>query len=375
MPRRALPFSVVKRPGSPYWYYKLGTWKTYKSSGKKLKTDAIDVAMTALEKSEADPSGPTLGKYAARFFIWDRCPHVRRLVDEGKSITRYHVKDMRRILENHLFDDPITKLKLSAIKRADILDYRERLIGKMGYTRTVQKAVSALKTILKEAYFREDIDRDPTQGIGVTTYRAKEIGIFTEDELQRVFPPDPPGPWQDLSDYAVFLTAATTGMRRGEILALTWASIQFDRSKIEVRQAWKDRHELGLPKWNKTRMAPIPSSLAAILSTIRKRKKNVSEKDLVFCYEDGSRFGGTWWAKRFALGMEAAGIDRKSRNIRPHSFRHTLNSLLRERGFDPAKIRSALGWSDEKIQDNYTHWSEEGFDEHREVIDQFFPLR
>ena len=134
MARRRLPFSVVKRPGSPFWYYKLGEWKSYKSTGKKLKSDAI--------------------------------------------------------------------------KRADILGYRERLIEKLGYTRTVQKAVSVVKTILKEAYFREDLNRDPTSGIGITKYQATEIGTFSEKELQKLFPPEPPGPWQDIYDYAVFLTAA-----------------------------------------------------------------------------------------------------------------------------------------------------------------------
>lgn len=97
------------------------------------------------------------------------------------------------------------------------------------------------------------------------------------------------------------------------------------------------------------------------------------EKDLVFCYTDGSRFGGTWWAKRFAAAMEVAGIDRKARNIRPHSFRHTLNSLLREKGYDPAKIPAALGLADEQIQDNYTRWNVASFDGHRKIVDGFFP--
>ena len=372
MARRREPFSLVRRPGSPFWYYKLGAWKSYKSTGQKFKSDAIKVAMEAVEEAEADPSGPTLRKYAQPFFMWSRCPHVRRLLSEGKSITRYHVRDMRSIVENHLFTDPLAELRLAAIKRADILDFRERLIEKMGYTRTVQKAVSVVKTILKEAYFREDLNRDPASGIGVTKYQAAEIGTFTEGELIKLFPSDPPGPWRDIYDYAVFLVAAATGMRRGEILALTWECVHFKDRFIEVRQAWKDRHEMGLPKWNKTRTVPLPSQLAGTLESIQKRKHHTGEQDLVFCYQDGSRFGGTWWAKRFAAAMEAAGIDRKARNVRPHSFRHALNSLLREKGSDPAKNRAALGWADEQIQDNYTHWNAGSFDGHREIVDEFF---
>ena len=161
-------------------------------------------------------------------------------------------------------------------------------------------------------------------------------------------------------------------MRRGEILALNWESVHFDEHYIEVRQARKDRHEMGLPKWNKTRMVRLPVNLAETLVRIPEREHHTDDQELVSCYKDGGRFGGTWWAKRFAAAMEAAKIDRRARNIRPHSFRHTLNSLLREKGYDPAKIRVSLGWADQQIQDNYTHWNANSFDGQRKIVDEFF---
>ncbi len=370
MGRHAEPFSLVRRPGSPFWYYKLGEWKSYKSTGKKLKIEATKVAMEALK--EPQPQGAVFRRYAKPFFQWKTCPHVRRLLNEGKSISRYHVKNMRGVLENHVFMDKIARVRISEIKRADILDFRERMVEKMGYTRTVQQAVSVLKTILKEAYFREDIIRDPTAGVGVTKYQPAEIGTFSAEELRALFPASSPGPWKDLTGYGVFLTAATTGMRRGEILALTWGCVHFDGGYLEIRQAWKDRHELGPPKWNKTRTVPLPALLAETLEQIRNRGRHTAPDDLVFCYPNGSRLGGTWWAKRFAAALETVGIDRKTRNLRPHSFRHTLNSLLRNRGYDAARIRAALGWADEAVQDSYTHWSTESLTGHREVVDSLF---
>ena len=372
MARPAEPFSLIKRPKTKFWYYKLGGWKGYKSTGKALKSDAISVALEALDAEKPDPSGPTLRKYAAPFFVWETCPHVKRLVAEGKSITRYHVKDMRRILENHLLTDSIAKVRLGKLKRFHILDYRERLVEKLDYTRTVQKAVGVLKTILKEAYFREDISRDPTVGIGVSRYQPKEIGAFTAEELKALFPAIPPGPWGDLTGYAVFLTAATTGMRRGEILALTWECVSFKEQTIEIRQAWKDRHEMGPPKWGKTRVTPIPVQLSATLKKVQKKSNNTKSGDLVFCYEDGARLGGTWWAKRFTSALERAEINRGGRNLRPHSFRHTLNSILREKGYDAAKIRAALGWSSEDVQDGYTHWNGSALDGQRTIVSEVF---
>ena len=372
MPRRQEPFSLVRRPGSPYWYYKLGPWKTYKSTGKTVKADAISVAIEALEKESEVPGGPTLRKYAAPFFVWETCPHVKRLVAEGKSITRYHVKDMRRVLENHLFTDAIADVRLGKLKRSHILDCRGRLVEKLDYTRTVQKAVGVLKTILKEAYFREDISRDPTVGIGLSRYEPKEIGAFTAEELKALFPAKSPGPWRDLTSYAVFLTAATTGMRRGEILALTWESVDFKGQTIEIRQAWKDRHELGLPKWGKTRITPMPEQLSVALKKVQSKSKNTDPGDLVFCYDDGARLGGTWWQQNFRSGLKTAGIDHEERHLRPHSFRHTLNSILREKGYDAAKIRAALGWSNEDVQDGYTHWTGSAFDGQRRIVNGVF---
>ena len=362
----------MKRESSPYYYFKLGSWQQYRSTGTTSLEEAEQIAQVAYLQSLTGPKGPTLREYAEPYFVWETCPHVRRLLGEGKNIERYHVKNVRRMIKNHVFTDPIAKIRLPELKRAHILDFRDRMISKLGFTRTVQMTMSGLKTILKEAYFREEIDRDPTQGIGNTRYVPDETGTFTEEELKKLFPLQIPGPWKGVDDYAVFLTAATTGMRRGEILALTWDHVNFTRSCFEVEQAWKDREHLGKPKWEKTRVSPLPDSLITALMLVRGFRREVYAEDLVFCYPDGSRFGGTWWQKHFRAAMEACKIDYESRNLKPHSFRHTLNTLLRERSYDADKIRASMGWSNEDVQDGYTHWHAGSFEEQRKIVDTIF---
>jgi len=60
----------------------------------------------------------------------------------------------------------------------------------------------------------------------------------------------------------------------------------------------------------------------------------------VFGYDDGSHIGETWWRKRFCAAMKRAGIDWQARHLSPHSFRHTINTIVRNSGQDPAKIRA-----------------------------------
>ena len=138
-----------------------------------------------------------------------------------------------------------------------------------------------------------------------------------------------------------------------------------------VQQAWKDRDELGKPKWNKIRVAPLPTSLISALMHVRSLRQ-VYANDFVFASPDGSRLGGTWCQTRFRRRMEAACMQYEKRKLRPHSFRHTLNTLLRERGYDSERIRASMGWSSVGVQDGYTHWNASAFDGQKEIIDTLF---
>ena len=161
----------------------------------------------------------------------------------------------------YLFNkDRIADMTISDIRRADILDFRERLRKKAG-PRTVNSVMTVLKTIFREGYFREELTRDPSIGIGAIRYEMRESGIFIKDEIKKLFPSDSLGPWQDQQDYTAFLIAATCGLRRGEILALRWRHLDFDKAEIRVEEAWKDKDEVGEPKWGQKRIVIVHANI------------------------------------------------------------------------------------------------------------------
>jgi predicted RecB family nuclease len=94
-------------------------------------------------------------KYAEPFFVWDRCPHIRRLREEGKSITRRHAKIQCQRLEKHVLLDPFASKQLAKITRADVLELRSRLLEKNAPA-TVNKALGVVKVIFREALYREE---------------------------------------------------------------------------------------------------------------------------------------------------------------------------------------------------------------------------
>ena len=68
--------------------------------------------------------------------------------------------------------------------------------------------------------------------------------------------------------------------------------------------------------------------------------------------------------------MEKMGLDRKERNIKPHSFRHTLNSILVGNGLSDLFIRQTLGWSQRSTQEGYTHLNAKDTKKQADMIDK-----
>ena len=107
-----------------------------------------------------------------------------------------YAHNQRRRKETYIYGDEILDLKLGSIRRSDILDFRKRLIESGAGYRTINMTIGILKIILHEALFREDIDRNPTMGIGDLKYDPRLTGIFTRKEMIDLFA-EKPGMWKD----------------------------------------------------------------------------------------------------------------------------------------------------------------------------------
>jgi integrase len=369
--RYRAPFTLVRRTvkEKKIYYYRLATDLTriMRSTGQTNKQAAREVVEAMLKRRQG--ADVPLGEYLTPFWTAD-CPHLQRLRDEGKEPTARHVRQQRQWLDKYIIPDPVCKIRLSALTRRDIIDFRTRLRARCGESiNTVNKVIGVLKTCLREALFREDLARDPTSGIGLIKEDRTVRGTFTAEELVNLFA-ECPGPWRSQEVYTAFYLAAVTGMRRGEILALRWRSLDLVASTVRIEEAWKGGDVIGRPKSGKVRTAPLTPRACGILKDWLDESVRCGPEDFVFADGSGRMRGETWWTKNFGRAIEAAEIDAARRRLSPHSFRHTLNTLLRDSGQDPAKIRAALGWSGEKVQDNYTHWEAEHLKEQAKEIEK-----
>lgn len=345
------------------WYYKI-EGKSWKSTGTTSKTDAKKIAEKVLQGNDKIEFNNSLFKeYARDFFLVGKCPRAMRLELEGRKPTDRYLKIQRINLNTHVFSSDFSNIPIKDIRRSHIIDYRQKLIEKDIKPSTINKIMSGISVIFSEALYREDLMYNPTNGLGTLKEDHSKKDIFTDKELKVLFNKNTYEEiWGSYKAYLCFLLALNTGMRRGEILALKWKHVDFINGYISIEEAWKDVETIGKPKSGKARYTPIIPSISSLLIEFRDQSYTNNEDDLVFCNDDGSRLGETWWRKRFKYALEKAKIKQAGRNLTPHTLRHTLNTKLRDSGENPEKIRASLGWSTEAIQNRYTHWKPEHFE-------------
>ena len=151
--------------------------------------------------------------------------------------------------------------------------------------------------------------------------------------------------------YPLLFTAIFTGMRKGEILALTWNSINWITQKITVDKNYT-HGGLGTPKTGKIRVIDMSNELAKVLKEWSLACPH-SELNLVFPNSNGNYQSADNLAKRrFLPTLNRAGIDK----IRFHDLRHTYASLLLANGASMKYVQLQLGHSSITMtMDLYTH--------------------
>jgi integrase len=152
---------------------------------------------------------------------------------------------------------------------------------------------------------------------------------------------------------AAFYLAATTGMRRGEVLGLRWRDVDLDAARLSVRQtvvAPQRKIAYSTPKTAKgVRGIALDASTVEALRAHRKRqaeerllfRRDYDDNDLVFCEPTGEPLQPNAFTKTFDRLVETSGLPR----IRLRDLRHTHASIGLAANVHPKVMQDRLGHS------------------------------
>ncbi|HEX8958561.1 MAG TPA: site-specific integrase, partial [Solirubrobacterales bacterium] len=103
-----------------------------------------------------------------------------------------------------------------------------------------------------------DVERPPMR-------RSGDIDVFSPEEVMALVRAA-----ASEQDAAIYLTAAFTGLRRGELLALRWRDVDFAGQVIRVRASYAEG-ALTTPKSGKIRSVPMAPDVAKALAKLGQR--------------------------------------------------------------------------------------------------------
>jgi integrase len=275
---------------------------------------------------------PTLKEFAPQFLSLYANANRQKpsSIASKETILRVHLVP---VLGNQCLD-AITPVQVQQLKLH--LKHKAR--------KTVNNVLNVLSVLLKAAVELGVMAQLPCTIRLLPTVR-KEAAFHDAASYQRLLDAAREHDWRT---HLVVLLGGKAGLRVGEIVALGWKDVDWDRGVIHVRASdWKG--QLTSPKHGVGRTVAISDDVAATLRQYRHLRSG-----RVVCREDGRPLTrqGAWSLVRAAA---------RQANVRTgvHILRHTFCSLLAAKGANMRMVQELVGHRDLALTQRYTHVTSE----------------
>lgn len=242
--------------------------------------------------------------------------------------------------------------KMNEIKAADVVRWQNEMMSFRdedgnGYSKVYLKTLqSQLSAIFNHGIRLYELKENPVRKAGsMGGERRKEMLVWTKEEYKKFSEAIIDKP----QAYYAFEVLFWTGLRVGELLALTPADIDFSAKTISVTKSYqriKGEDYITDPKTEKSnRTVSIPDFLCEELQEYLAMLYGFKDDDRMF------QITKSFLHHEMIRGSEKAGVKR----IRIHDIRHSHVSMLIDMGFSAVDIAGRMGHESIDITLHYAH--------------------
>ncbi|WP_170179024.1 tyrosine-type recombinase/integrase [Solirubrobacter pauli] len=286
----------------------------------------------------------------------DACSEYLRYVEHDLDLKPSTLGDYRSVIRAHLLP-AFGSLRIEDVTADRIEAWKGTL--RMS-NRTKVKLLTVLNGIMARARRLHRLPVNPMADVEKPRHRrSTAIEVFSPEEvLALVRNAD------SEQDAAIYLTAAFTGLRRGELVALRWRDVDFPAQRIRVSGSYAGGR-LTTPKSGKVRSVPLAPAAAEALARLGQREFWTSEDALVFPDVVGGYLDASALARRYRAALKRADL----RPLRFHDLRHTFGTRMIAKA-DIRRVQEWMGHADVATTMKYLHYVERP-DEARLVAEAF----
>ena len=271
-------------------------------------------------------------------------PSVKvRTFERYKLIVEQHIKDKIGGMELNDLSPLILQPLIT-----ELLQGGNKMTGKGLSASSVNAVISVIQSSLKTAHFLGLTKEYTADKLKRPKLMEKRVECFSLTEQKRIEQAIMSGKKDKL--YGILL-CLYSGLRIGELIALQWSDIDFEKGILTVSKSCHDG-KTGLiidePKTaTSRRMIPLPKQLLPILRSVKKRSDSSSVVSA-----NGSAVSVRSYQRSFELLLKKLKILHKGF----HSLRHTFATRALECGMDVKTLSEILGHKNPTITLNrYAH--------------------
>lgn len=272
-----------------------------------------------------------------------------------KGRKRSTIQDYRIILRAHLV--PAFPASVGAIETADVERFIQDQLRDGAARQSVLNRVNLLSGILGFSVRQgwATANAVATAERPAPSPAGDELRYLTPEEVEAVIREVPDDAF-GATERALYLTAAMTGLRQGELIALRWRDVDWSAGVVRVVQSYSRGH-LGRPKSRRSqRSVPMADRVAGALERHFQASHYTSDDDKVFCHpETGHFLDASKARRRFQAAAGRAGV----RKVTFHDLRHTFGTAMAAAGAPMRDLMAWMGHADFTTTLRYAHYSAE----------------
>jgi integrase len=277
--------------------------------------------------------------------------HLETALDRRPST----MHDYRIILRRHLYpafgDLPLDLITADAVAAYMAAKRNEGLAPN-----TVRNQLNLLHAILRRAVRRGALAVNPVDQIDrprIPPNRDRRLRFLQPTQLEHLLDAVPADQLGSV-EHPLYLTAAMTGLRQGELLALRWQDVDFNAGRVRVADSYS-RGRLGAPKSRSSlRSVPLADRIGSTLAKHRDRSAFTADDDIVFAHpHTGHHLDASKLRKRFQQALDRAELP----SIRFHDLRHTFGTQMAAAGAPLRAIQEWMGHADPATTAIYAHYA------------------
>ena len=196
---------------------------------------------------------------------------------------------------------------------------------------TVRRHLAYVRAAYRYAVRHELVDRDPTADVRLPRLPDHDPATYSNEQLRQLH-----AAIRCEREEVVFFLFAFAGLRLGEVAALEWRQVEFERWQIRLAG-----------KGGKLRLVPLHPALTELL---REQRASSGSREQVLRTINGQRLAANTLGRSVRAIVDRAGVEVEQPS---HAFRRTVATVMYEHGVRARVIERIMGWAPRQMYERH----------------------